>query len=213
MLSSQLEGKPLDYWVARALGKTHDQALFEAIPYSTDGAHGMAIIKEFDIHVSPPSAIVHRNGGPSAGYGQMGIWSATTWHKGHGGRRHVAHHETDPQVAVMRCLVSSVFGQELPEDAAAAGVPRLDEWQSLTGPGQIKVGDDLKFTIGSKHYFERVKQVLHAGTPLEEVVYNKGWNYYFIVSMVLDGSSNHKHLQFRRPSLLDALAPPRGPSR
>jgi hypothetical protein len=208
MLTSELVGKPLDYWAARALGKTHEQALHEAIPYSTDGAHGMAVIREFNIHVSPPTSIVHRNGGPSAGYGPMGIWSATTWHKGHGGRRHVAHHETDPQVAVFRCLVASIFGPDLPDDAAAAGVPAAHEWQTLTGAGQIKVGDNLKFTIGSKHYYERVKQVLHPGTPKEEVVYDKGRNFYFIVSMVLDGTSNHKHLQFRRPSLLDALSPP-----
>lgn len=212
MLSSQLEGKPLDYWVARGLGKDHDVADFakEAMAYSTDGAFGMAVVKQHNIQISPPTSPVHRNGGPNAGHGQLGVWSATTWHRGKNGRRAVAHHPTEPLVAAMRCFVISVFGEEVPDiDGSAAAVPALDQWQPVTGPGQVKVGDELKFTIGSKHYFERVKQVLHAGTPQEEVVYNTGWNYYFIVSMVVDGTSNHKHLQFRRRTLLDAFSPPR----
>lgn len=68
------------------------------------------------IALSPPTSPVHRTGGPNAGNGIAGCWSATTWHKGANGRRSIESHETSPLVAAMRCYVASKLGDviELP---------------------------------------------------------------------------------------------------
>jgi hypothetical protein len=82
------------------------------------------------------------------------------------------------------------------EQARAAApvveVPRSREWQPVTGPGQVRKGDMLRFKIGDKRYDERAKQILHPGTDKEEVIYDKGRNFYFITAMVMSGFSNHK---------------------
>ena len=69
-------------------------------------------------------------------------------------------------------------------------------WKPMTSAGQVRVGDRLRFTIGDNTYNERVKQVLHAGTGKEEVIYNKRQNFYFITSMVLNGTSSTKNVEF-----------------
>lgn len=72
---------------------------------------------------------------------------------------------------------------------------RPSEWAPVTGPGQVKVGDRLRFTIGDKSYSERAKIILHAGTDKEEVIYNRKRNFYFITAMVMSGFSNHKNVE------------------
>lgn len=70
-------------------------------------------------------------------------------------------------------------------------------WKPLAGPGQAKVGDQLRFTIGDKPYCETVKAIIDAGTAKEELVYNKKANYYLITSMVADKTSNAKNVMVR----------------
>lgn len=90
---------------------------------------------------------------------------------------------------------------ELPDGAvitvAAHMIQFLDtaKWVPVTKPGQVNVGEKLRFTVGDKQHHARAKQVLFAGTASEEVVYDKGRNFYFITSMVANGSSNHKNVE------------------
>ncbi|WP_143493513.1 MULTISPECIES: hypothetical protein [unclassified Pseudomonas] len=65
-------------------------------------------------------------------------------------------------------------------------------WQPLTGPGQIQQGTWLSFTVGGKFFCARAKLVIDPGTDNEEVVYNRKKNHYFVTSMAVDGTSNHK---------------------
>jgi len=65
-------------------------------------------------------------------------------------------------------------------------------WEPLSGPGQIKPGDWLHFTVGGKFICTKAKEILEAGTHREEVVYNRSRNHYFITGMAVDGTSSHK---------------------
>ncbi len=65
-----------------------------------------------NINLSPPTSPVHRKGGPNAGNGVSGYWSASTWHAGVNGRRAVATHPTSAIHAVMRCY-ASLWGTDL----------------------------------------------------------------------------------------------------
>ncbi len=69
------------------------------------------------------------------------------------------------------------------------------EWHSVTRAGQVKVGDKLRFKIGDKEYSQKAKLILRPGTDKEEVIYDKGRNFYFITSMVISGGSNHKQVE------------------
>jgi hypothetical protein len=71
-------------------------------------------------------------------------------------------------------------------------------WKALTQPGQVQVGDSLSFSVGNHAHTETVQLVLNPGTPEEEVIYNKSSNFYFITSMVLNGTSSHKNVMFLR---------------
>jgi len=66
-----------------------------------------------------------------------------------------------------------------------------DAWR-LTKQGQIKVGDVISLVVAGRRICTTAKEVLHPGTGAEEVIYNRKKNHYFITSMVLDGTSNHK---------------------
>jgi hypothetical protein len=68
-------------------------------------------------------------------------------------------------------------------------------WTPLNSAGQIQAGDFIRFNIGEAEFVERAAEILNSGSADEEVVYNKKRNYYFITSMALDGSSNHKNIQ------------------
>lgn len=69
----------------------------------------------------------------------------------------------------------------------------------LTGYGQVKIGDRVEFSIGRDTYSEKVKKIINLGTDKEEVIYNVKKNFYFITSMVIAGSSNHRNLRITRP--------------
>lgn len=78
--------------------------------WAEDVAQGGPLIFENNISLSPPTSLIHRNGGPSAGWGESGFWTASTWTKGVTGKRAFAYHESLPLVAAMRCLVRHKLG-------------------------------------------------------------------------------------------------------
>lgn len=134
MKVAELTGSMLDYWVAKIEGleielgrdgKFHGSICEESgedwyhFSPSTEWHQGGPIIARENIQLGPPTQRVHRNGGPHAGWGESGIWSACTWHNGANGRRSIAHHENSPLIAAMRCFVASKYGAEVPEAIAA----------------------------------------------------------------------------------------------
>lgn len=78
-----------------------------------------------------------------------------------------------------------------------AMVERAGTWKRVRKPGQVSVGDKLRFTIGGKQKIKTAMKILHAGTEKEEVIYSTHKNFYFITSMVVDGTSTHKNVEFR----------------
>lgn len=128
MNTNELEGDALNRAVALALGyklKTPAQVcgydrwvrpdgceLCYSFEPSTHWAEGGPLITSHNIMLSPPTSRVHRNGGNSPGWGQSGLWGATTFHAGEHGRA-FGHHETEPLIAAMRCLVMFYCGKEV----------------------------------------------------------------------------------------------------
>ncbi len=124
--TQDLTGTALDWAVATSLGYTvsgsaddygYTQWLTPAgtvlsYPFrpSASGNDAMLLIRDHNIMLGPPTRHVHRNGGPHAGWGPSGCWSATTFHAGWSGRRAFASHENDPLIAAMRCLVAHHCG-------------------------------------------------------------------------------------------------------
>lgn len=69
-------------------------------------------------------------------------------------------------------------------------------WKRITAPGQVKVGDKLRFNIGDDKFSETVKQILHPGTAREELIYNKHKNYYVITSNAITNFGSSKNVEF-----------------
>lgn len=109
---------------------------------------------------------------------------------------------TDSEEVRDGVLVYSVGIVELPcgaiDTAPLHLIQFLDvgRWKFVTEVGQVLPGHRLRFTVGDNQHHVRAKQILHAGTPKEEVIYDKGRNFYFITSMVAAGTSNHKNVEF-----------------
>ncbi|AOY96876.1 hypothetical protein BKK79_35880 [Cupriavidus sp. USMAA2-4] len=140
-----LSGKELDHWVAIAMG-WHRRPGREGGPWedcdiwagpddrlafapadlfhpSTDvGFTGRLVLAE-RLSVTSPKSPVHRNGGPLNGWGEAGSWGACSWHAGVDGKRAFGRHETEPSVAICRCLVALKLGREFEGSTAqrAAG--------------------------------------------------------------------------------------------
>lgn len=85
------------------------------------------------------------------------------------------------------------------DELLAAQQAAAPAWHKVTGPGQVEVGARLRFNIGDKKFSERAKLILNAGAENEEVIYDKGRNFYFITSCVMSGFSNHKNVEFMPP--------------
>jgi hypothetical protein len=69
-------------------------------------------------------------------------------------------------------------------------------WKPITAPGQVKVGDKLRFNIGDEKFSETIKLIIHKGTPDEEIIYNKSRNFYLITSMCIKGTGQSKNVEF-----------------
>lgn len=70
------------------------------------------------------------------------------------------------------------------------------EWKRITAPGQVKVGDKLRFTIGDVLFNERVKQIINPGYPDEELIYNKRRNFYVITSNAITNFGSSKNVEY-----------------
>lgn len=77
---------------------------------SRDWTTGGPIIDREQMSLGSPGSRVHRLGGPNAGWGASGVWTAVTWHAGVDGKRSHAWHDSEPLVAAMRCYVISKLG-------------------------------------------------------------------------------------------------------
>lgn len=80
---------------------------------SADWAQAGPIMQRENISLSPPTAVIHVNGGNNPGWHPSGYWNASTWHTGVSGKRAFAWHETEPLIAAMRCYVRSKLGDEI----------------------------------------------------------------------------------------------------
>ncbi|AMR77662.1 phage protein NinX family protein [Cupriavidus nantongensis] len=128
MKVSELQEGLLDYWVAKALGdreismrdgkcesRFHPDFDFHLFSPTVAWHEAGPIIQANNIQIGPPTGAVHRYGGPNAGWGPSGFWSACTWHAGVDGKRAFGHDKDSPLVAAMRCYVMLKFGREVPE--------------------------------------------------------------------------------------------------
>lgn len=102
--------------IERAIGQGEDWA-----PH-VHWSQGGPIIEREHISISPPESLVHRNGGPNAGWGEVGMWTASSWklRKADGGRS-IADHYTSPLIAAMRLLVRCKLGDEVELPDATGG--------------------------------------------------------------------------------------------
>lgn len=97
------------------------------------------------------------------------------------------HARTIIESFVVRSKAKPKLAEPVP--AKEAAIP--EQWR-VTGYGQIKKGDVISMVMAGRRICTSAKEVLNAGTVKEEVIYNRKKNHYFITSMVLDGTSNHK---------------------
>lgn len=81
-------------------------------------------------------------------------------------------------------------------EQASASPAGADGWQRITEPGQVKVGDKLRFTIGDVTFNERVKLIVNEGYPDEELIYNKRRNFYVITSNAITNFGSSKNVEF-----------------
>jgi hypothetical protein len=103
-----------------------------------------------------------------------------------------------------------VFGVELSVYGAPPQAAAIPESWRLTKSGQIKVGDVISMVMAGRRICTSAKEVLNAGTDKEEIVYNRKKNHYFITSMVLNGTSNHKEVFIIPADSLSAAPKPEG---
>lgn len=82
--------------------------------------------------------------------------------------------------------------------ALRARVAVVPDWNPLTGPGQIKKGDLLRFAVAGKEIEAPAQLIINEGTDKEEIVYNRGKNHYFITDMAVNGTSSHKSVMVKR---------------
>jgi hypothetical protein len=79
---------------------------------------------------------------------------------------------------------------------ARDGSSHAATWQPITQPGQVKLGDKLRFNIGDEKYGETAKVILYPGTDREEIIYNKSRNFYLITSMAIQNKGSQKNVEF-----------------
>jgi hypothetical protein len=128
-LVAELTGADLALWVARAAKLEWPRIAFDICrvgpltapldftPHE-DWKQGGPIIERANISLHPPTSPVHRSGGPNAGAGQSGVWSACTWTRGANGKRAFGMDDRSPLVAAMRCYVRYVYGNAVPDEVA-----------------------------------------------------------------------------------------------
>lgn len=126
--TAELFGPALDWAVAKVEGITYDahylrMTLFnpEGTEYksisnfrpSADWGHGGPLIQKYGVLLSPPRSMMHVNGGPNAGWQEVGRWGSTIFGKNRKYRRACFDHETEPLVAAMRAIVQFELGDTI----------------------------------------------------------------------------------------------------
>lgn len=106
---------------------------------------------------------------------------------------------TQKEFSEIRKLLGAPNEASVSRDHTNEQASQPTAWRNLTGVGQIKKGDCLRIWLGDKTLTVKAQAILNPGQTSEEVVYNRKRNYYFIVSMVLDGSSLVKAVEFMTP--------------
>lgn len=81
---------------------------------------------------------------------------------------------------------------EAKEMCAASLTP--NGWLPLNRTGQVRAGDWISFKHGAEMICAKVCEIINQGTDAEEVIYDRRKNYYFITSVALGDSSNHKFI-------------------
>jgi len=114
-----------------------------------------------------------------------------------------AGHITREKAFQTRDIARQFYSGSSDHLAACAG-GGVTQWQPITGAGQVKAGDALQFTIGDDRYSEVAKEILHAGTSVEEILYNKKRNYYLITSMAMENKGSQKNVRFKPAPRHDA---------
>ena len=115
------------------------------------------------------------------------------------------HRESEALSDYVRQEAEKLYAHPLPTQAVPESMP--EGWR-LTGCGQIKQGDVISMVMAGRRICTSAKEILNAGTNKEEVVYNRKKNHYFITSMVLDGTSNHKDVSIIPAGSLSAAQKP-----
>jgi hypothetical protein len=107
------------------------------------------------------------------------------------------HWDTAAYPTVMDALAEVIaYFQCSSEDHQAEAQQSKPDWQRITKPGSVKIGDKLRFTIGDDKYSETAKLILNAGTDKEEIIYNRRKNYYLITSMAIENKGSQKNVEF-----------------
>lgn len=132
MKVSELEGAALDWAVAKAVGVPViilpadnpeerwqvQSGMYTGGPYwpSQDWNQGGALIERYNVLLSPPTSLVHRNFGymdKRNGNYEAGFWGATIFAKERKYRRASFHHQTSALIAAMRAIVQFELGEEV----------------------------------------------------------------------------------------------------
>lgn len=73
---------------------------------------------------------------------------------------------------------------------------KVPEWKPLTNYGQVKVGDRIMFELCGTTVKRTIGEILFGGTDKEEMIYDRGRNYYIITSMALKGEGSQKNVRY-----------------
>lgn len=111
-------------------------------------------------------------------------------------RTYVGVYPGDKQARRLIDELSNIADALATSAAPGSAEPSAPQWKPITAPGQVKVGDKLRFNIGSEKFSETVKLIIHKGMPDEEIIYNKTRNFYLITSMCIKGTGQSKNVEF-----------------
>lgn len=193
---ASVAGSRLFAWLVRA-SKCGIPAIESAAQVMKDYYEGVGPEDEYDSRATLPPQPLATQAVPE-GYKLVPIEPTEAMHEaynnvpcGFGGSPAHSFHVWEAMLAAApEAPHPSAVSASVPEQAEAAS------WKAITAPGQVKVGDKLRFTIGDKKYSQRAKLILHAGSDKEEIIYNRRQNYYLITSMAMANKGSQKDVQF-----------------
>ena len=127
-----LIGVALDWAIASVQADVYPVVMAGAVYHDTDWDHiryspsvdwkyGGPLIQKYDVLLSPPKSMVHRNYGnfdKRNGWYESGVWGATIFGKERKHRRRSFEHPDQPLVAAMRAIVQFELGDVVSVPAA-----------------------------------------------------------------------------------------------